>query len=162
MYRVGNGLDFHTLEINPNRPFLLGGYEIETELALVGHSDADILLHAISDAILGALSLGDIGLYFPDSDSSLKGMDSRIIIKKVESLMKEKQYEIVNIDSTIICEKPKILPYREKIASSISEILALPIDTISVKATTTEKMGAIGRKEGVGVLSTVLLRKSIS
>jgi 2-C-methyl-D-erythritol 2,4-cyclodiphosphate synthase len=82
MYRVGNGLDFHTLEINPNRPFLLGGYEIETELALVGHSDADILLHAISDAILGALSLGDIGLYFTDSDSSLKGMDSRIIIKK--------------------------------------------------------------------------------
>jgi 2-C-methyl-D-erythritol 2,4-cyclodiphosphate synthase len=162
MYRVGNGLDFHTLEINPNRPFLLGGYEIETELALVGHSDADILLHAISDAILGALSLGDIGLYFPDTDSSLKGMDSRIIIKKVESLMKEKQYEIVNIDSTIICEKPKILPYREKIASSISEILALPIDTVSVKATTTEKMGALGRKEGVGVLSTVLLKKSIS
>jgi 2-C-methyl-D-erythritol 2,4-cyclodiphosphate synthase len=128
----------------------------------VGHSDADILLHAISDAILGALSLGDIGLYFPDSDSSLKGLDSKIIIKKVESLMKEKQYEIVNIDSTIICEKPKILPYREKIASSLSEILTLPIDTISVKATTTEKMGALGRKEGVGVLSTVLLRKSIS
>jgi 2-C-methyl-D-erythritol 2,4-cyclodiphosphate synthase len=128
----------------------------------VGHSDADILLHAISDAILGALSLGDIGLYFPDSDSSLKGLDSKIIIKKVESLMKEKQYEIVNIDSTIICEKPKILPYREKIASSLSEILTLPIDTISVKATTTEKMGALGRKEGVGVLSTVLLRKFIS
>jgi 2-C-methyl-D-erythritol 2,4-cyclodiphosphate synthase len=128
----------------------------------VGHSDADILLHAISDAILGALSLGDIGLYFPDSDSSLKGLDSKIIIKKVEGLMKEKQYEIVNIDSTIICEKPKILPYREKIASSLSEILALPIDTISVKATTTEKMGALGRKEGVGVLSTVLLRKFIS
>ncbi len=162
MYRVGNGLDFHTLENNPKRPFLLGGYEIETELALVGHSDADILLHAISDAILGALSLGDIGLYFPDTDSSLKGLDSKIIIKKVESLMKEKQYEIVNIDSTIICEKPKILPYREKIALSISEILALPIDTISVKATTTEKMGALGRKEGVGVLSTVLLMKSIS
>jgi 2-C-methyl-D-erythritol 2,4-cyclodiphosphate synthase len=162
MYRVGNGLDFHTLENNPNRPFLLGGYEIETELALVGHSDADILLHAISDAILGALSLGDIGLYFPDTDSTLKGMDSKLIIKKVESLMKEKQFEIVNIDSTIICEKPKILPYREKIASSLSEILTLPIDTISVKATTTEKMGALGRKEGVGVLSTVLLRKSIS
>ena len=128
----------------------------------MGHSDADILLHAISDAILGALSLGDIGLYFPDSDSSLTGLDSKIIIKKVESLMKEKQYEIVNIDSTITCEKPKILPYREKIASSLSEILTLPIDTISVKATTTEKMGALGRKEGVGVLSTVLLRKSIS
>ncbi len=162
MYRMGNGLDFHILEINPGRPFLLGGYEIKTDLALVGHSDADILLHAISDSILGALALGDIGKYFPDTDVSLKNMDSKIILKKVDSLMKERNYEIVNVDSTILCEVPKISPHREKITSSIADILNLSIDCISVKATTTEKMGALGRKEGVGVMSTVLLRKIIS
>ena len=162
MYRIGNGIDFHKLENNPDRPFILGGFEINTELALVGHSDADILLHAIADAILGALSLGDIGQHFPDTDQSIKGINSVLIINKVLSLMSDKNYKIVNIDSTIICEIPKISPYKNKIIQSLNKILNIDINCISVKATTTEKMGAIGRKEGVGVFTTVLLEKVIS
>jgi 2-C-methyl-D-erythritol 2,4-cyclodiphosphate synthase len=159
MYRIGNGIDFHKLENNPGRPFLLGGFEIKTELALVGHSDADILLHAIADAILGALSLGDIGQHFPDTDESIKGINSVFIINKVLNLMSDKKFKIVNVDSTIICEIPKISPYKNQILHSLSKILAIEIDCISVKATTTEKMGALGRKEGVGVFTSILLEK---
>lgn len=162
MLRIGNGIDFHRLEVNPERPFILGGYIIPTELALVGHSDADILIHAISDALLGALSLGDIGQYFPDTDPTLKNMDSRDILRKVVSMVNEKNYRIENIDSTILCERPKISPHREEIRKSLAGFLHLDPDAISVKATTTEKMGALGRKEGVGVFSTVLLVKIIS
>ena len=159
MFRVGNGIDFHKLEFNQKRPFVLGGYTIESELALVGQSDADILLHSIADAILGALALGDIGEYFPDTDPGNKNMDSRIIIGKVLDLMGKKKFEIVNIDSTIVCEKPRISPHREKVVKSLSGILKLDTENISVKATTTEKMGALGRAEGIGVFSTVLLKR---
>lgn len=162
MYRVGNGIDFHRLEENTSRPFLLGGFEVPTELALVGHSDADILIHALSDAILGALALNDIGTYFPDSDPSLKNLDSRLILKKTLDLMVDKGYKIINIDSTIICEKPKISPHRDSIRESLSNLLKISSESISVKATTSEKMGALGRKEGVGVFTTVLLEKLIS
>ena len=162
MYRIGNGIDFHRLEENTNRPFLLGGFEIPTELSLIGHSDADILIHAISDAILGALSLGDIGLYFPDSDPSLKNMNSVLILDKTLELMRKKGYAISNIDSTIICEKPKISPYRDSIRENLSKLLKIDTENVSVKATTSEKMGALGRKEGVGVITTVLLHKIIS
>ena len=162
MYRIGNGIDFHKLELNPGRPFLLGGYQIETELALIGHSDADILIHAISDSILGALALGDIGSYFPDTDQSFKNMDSKIILKSCLDIMKSHKYEIENIDSTIICEKPKIYPFRAKIQESLSVVIEIPKESISVKATTSEKMGALGRSEGVGVFSTILLKKPTS
>lgn len=162
MYRVGNGIDFHRLEENPGRPFILGGYTIPTELALVGHSDADILIHAVSDALLGALCLGDIGQHFPDTDPSLKNMDSKRILQKVMAMLLEKKYKIENIDSTIVCERPKISPHRENIRLSLSKILDIHLETVSVKATTTEKMGALGRKEGVAVFSTVLLSRIIS
>lgn len=159
MYRIGTGLDFHRLIFEKKRPLILGGCTIPSELALKGHSDADILLHAISDAILGALSLGDIGDYFPDTDPKNKNINSEKILEKALELMKEKKYFLVNIDSTIIGERPKVSPHRESIRASLSRIMGLDIDCISVKATTTEKMGAIGRKEGIGVISTVLLQK---
>lgn len=156
-FRIGNGIDFHKLEFNPNRPLILGGYRIESEYALIGHSDADILIHAISDAILGSVGLSDIGNYFPDTDKNLKNMDSSLIIKKAIELLTEKNYRILNLDNTIICERPKISPHREKIIESISNLIHLPKDCIGIKATTTEKMGAIGREEGVAVFSTVLV-----
>ncbi|MCB1190707.1 MAG: 2-C-methyl-D-erythritol 2,4-cyclodiphosphate synthase [Leptospiraceae bacterium] len=159
MYRVGTGLDFHRLLPDKDRPLILGGYIIESELALQGHSDADILLHSISDAILGALSLGDIGDYFPDTDMAHKNMDSTIIVKKALQLIKEKNYSLVNMDATIIGEGPKIAPHREQIRKSLSKILCIKLENVSVKATTTEKMGAIGRQEGIGVITTVLVQK---
>ncbi|MBK8398659.1 MAG: 2-C-methyl-D-erythritol 2,4-cyclodiphosphate synthase [Leptospiraceae bacterium] len=156
-YRVGNGIDFHRLAIDPSRPLILGGYIIENELSLVGHSDADIVLHALSDAILGALGLGDIGQYFPDTDQSLKNIDSAIILKKCLQLMTESGYRLLNVDNTIIGEKPKIAPHRLQIINSLSLLLEIPSDQISVKATTTEKMGALGRSEGLAVFSSVML-----
>ncbi|MCX7998784.1 MAG: 2-C-methyl-D-erythritol 2,4-cyclodiphosphate synthase [Leptospiraceae bacterium] len=157
MYRVGNGIDFHRLEKNPERPFVLGGFVIPTEYALVGHSDADVLLHAISDSILGALALGDIGEYFPDTDPKWKNMDSKKIMEQTLKLMYERDYELVNVDSTVLAEKPKISPYRLNIRKTLSDILNIPLENISLKATTTEKMGFIGRQEGVGVFTTSLL-----
>lgn len=148
MYRIGNGIDFHKLEINLNRPLILGGIECESEFALVGHSDADIILHAISDAILGALALGDIGQYFPDTDPSLKNIDSKMILVKCLELMKEKNFDLVNIDCTVIGERPKIAPLKDRITKSLSNLLNLPLDCISVKATTTEKWAPwVDRKE---------------
>lgn len=157
MMRIGQGIDFHKLIIDPSRPLILGGYCIESEYALVGHSDADILLHALADALLGALALGDIGMYFPDTDPELKNMDSAIIVQKACQLMEEKNYAIANIDATLICERPKIQPHNQPIRQSISKILAISQDQISLKATTIEKMGAIGRKEGMAAFVIVLL-----
>lgn len=162
MYRIGNGLDFHKLTLDANRFLVLGGHKIESEYALIGHSDADILLHAISDAILGALGKGDIGEYFPDTDPQWKNMDSVLIINKCISLMHELGYTIVNLDSTFICERPKITPHKTAIRVSLSKILNLSVDCISIKATTTEKMGSLGRMEGVGVISSILLVKTSS
>lgn len=159
MYRIGNGIDFHKLEINPNRPLVLGGIECESEFALVGHSDADIILHALSDAILGALALGDIGQYFPDTDPNLKNMDSKVILRKCLELMRERNFELVNVDCTVVGERPKIAPLKERITKSLCSLLNLPADCVSVKATTTEKMGALGRQEGIGTFCTILLGK---
>lgn len=156
-YRIGNGIDFHKLSLDSARPLILGGYTIKGEWSLVGHSDADIVLHALSDGILGALGLGDIGQYFPDSDASLKNMDSSIILKKSLELMKEKGYRLLNVDNTIIGEKPKIAPHRLGIIESLSRLLEIRVDQVSVKATTTEKMGALGRSEGLAVFTSVLL-----
>ncbi len=155
--RIGTGIDFHRLISDEKRPLLLGGFEIPGELALEGHSDADILLHAAADAVLGAVAYGDIGDLFPDTDPQWKNMDSRIIMKKALDTAFEKGYKIMNIDSTLIGERPKVSPYRQKIRESMSQILDLSLDRVSLKATTVEKMGAIGRKEGIAVISTVLL-----
>lgn len=156
-YRIGQGIDFHQLE--EGRDFWLGGIHIPHHKGAVGHSDADVLLHAICDAMLGALGLGDIGVHFPDTDASLKGIDSKILLKKSYDLIKEKGYGIVNIDSTLLLQKPKISPYVPKMQETIAEILELTIEDVSIKATTTEKLSFIGREEGVVATANVLLQK---
>ncbi|MCB1143494.1 MAG: 2-C-methyl-D-erythritol 2,4-cyclodiphosphate synthase [Leptospiraceae bacterium] len=159
MLRIGNGIDFHRMETNPERKLLLGGVEIPSDLAFIGHSDADVLIHAISDAILGALSQGDIGILFPDTDDQYKNMDSMIILNRCLEIMHGLGFHIVNLDSTIVGQKPKIAPHRDAIRENLSRVLKLSPDCVSVKATTTEKMGALGREEGVGVFTTILLEK---
>jgi 2-C-methyl-D-erythritol 2,4-cyclodiphosphate synthase len=159
MFRIGNGIDFHKLVMERIRPLILGGMEIDTEFALLGHSDADIVLHSISDSILGALALGDIGDHFPDTDPSLKNMDSKIILRKAIELMQDRKFQVCNLDVTIVAEKPKIAPYRDRIRTSIAEIMSINVSQVSVKATTMEGMGALGRAEGMMVFSTVLLEK---
>lgn len=159
MFRIGNGIDFHKLVLEPFRPFKLGGFEIETEYALLGHSDADIVLHSLGDAILGALALGDIGDHFPDTDPTLKNMDSTRIIQKCMELVEDRHFHVCNIDITIVAEKPKISPFREDIRSSLAKLLNLNMTQVSLKATTMEGMGSLGRSEGMMVFSTVLLEK---
>lgn len=156
-YRIGQGIDFHQLE--EGRDFWLGGIHIPHTKGAVGHSDADVLLHAICDAMLGALGLGDIGVHFPDTDASLKGIDSKILLKQSYDLIKEKGYGIVNIDSTLLLQKPKISPYVPKMQEAIAQILELTILDVSIKATTTEKLSFIGREEGVVATANVLLYK---
>jgi 2-C-methyl-D-erythritol 2,4-cyclodiphosphate synthase len=157
MYRIGNGIDFHRLVLEPFRPLILGGVEIETEYALLGHSDADIVLHSIGDAILGALAEGDIGDHFPDTDPTLKGMDSKVIITKCKELLEEHKYKISNLDVTIVAEKPKIAPFRLDIRKSLAKLLNLELNQVSLKATTMEGMGSLGRSEGMMVMSSILL-----
>ena len=139
---------------------ILGGYTLEGEaLALEGHSDADVLLHALADALLGALGLGDIGAYFPDTDESFKNMDSSIIMLRALDEMKIRNYTLSNVDITLVGERPRILPHRPEIKKSLVEILGIEDKQIAVKATTTEKMGALGRKEGLACLATVTIQK---
>lgn len=156
-YRIGQGIDFHQME--EGRDFWLGGIHIPHTKGAVGHSDADVLLHAICDAMFGALGLGDIGVHFPDTDPSLKGIDSKILLKQSYDLIKEKGYGIVNIDSTLLLQKPKISPYVPKMQETIAGILELTIQDVSIKATTTEKLSFIGREEGVVATANVLLYK---
>lgn len=160
MIRIGNGIDFHRLILSDSRPLILGGVEIESDLALEGHSDADILLHSICDAILGALALGDIGQYFPDSDPSISGLDSKKICAKTIELMRKEGYRILNMDSTFVGERPKISPISNRLRESVAGIFQLQLNQVSIKATTTEKMGAIGRKEGLAVFTTALLEEA--
>lgn len=154
-FRIGIGFDVHKFAVG--RKLILGGVEIPAENGLEGHSDADVLLHAICDAILGALALGDIGQHFPDTDPNYKNIDSKILLRKVNELMSNKSYKICNIDSTIVMEKPKLKNYIPQIQKSIAEILSISIDQISVKATTSEKLGFVGNEEGVKAFATVLL-----
>jgi 2-C-methyl-D-erythritol 2,4-cyclodiphosphate synthase len=154
--RVGQGIDFHRLEKGPE--LWLGGIRIPSERGCVAYSDGDVLLHAICDAILGAVGLRDIGHQFPDSDPEFKKIDSKILLKRTFDLVKEKGYSVVNIDSTICLEKPKISPYAEEMKSIISSILKTLPENISIKATTTEKLGFIGREEGIAALAVVLLK----
>jgi 2-C-methyl-D-erythritol 2,4-cyclodiphosphate synthase len=156
-FRIGSGIDFHQLV--EGRELWIGGVNIPHHKGALGHSDADVLLHAICDALLGALSLGDIGKHFPDTDASLKNIDSKILLSKTYALIKNKGYTIVNIDSNVCLEKPKIMPHAEKMKKTIANILEITMDDISIKATTTEKMGFAGREEGLFANATVLLQK---
>jgi len=155
--RVGLGFDTHQFE--KGRDLILGGVKIEHHKGLKGHSDADVLCHAITDALLGALALGDIGTHFPDDDPAYKNADSIEMLKKVTSLIKKEGYSIVNIDSVVIAEKPKLMPYIGRIQVKIADSLGLNHDQVSVKATTSEKMGYIGREEGINSQAIVLIQK---
>jgi 2-C-methyl-D-erythritol 2,4-cyclodiphosphate synthase len=155
--RIGFGFDVHQLV--EGRELWLGGVKIPAVKGALGHSDADVLLHAICDAILGALALGDIGKHFPDTDNSFKGIDSKILLQKVISLIDEKGYKVGNIDSSLCVEKPKVMPYAEQMRETIAGVCNVGVDDVSVKATTNEKMGFIGREEGLVAYAVVLLLK---
>ena len=153
--RIGQGIDFHKFEYG--RKMIIGGVEFNSPFGLKGHSDADVLLHAITDAILGAIGENDIGYHFPDTDKRFKNAGSKVFLEKALNLAKEKGFEISNLDATILCEKPKINPLRDKIRENIASILQIEKERINIKATTTEKMGFIGRSEGIGAIAVVLL-----
>jgi len=155
--RIGSGIDFHQLV--EGRDLWIGGIKIPHHKGALGHSDADVLLHAICDALLGALCLGDIGVHFPDTDQTYKNIDSKILLKKTYDLVNSEGYYIINIDSTLCLQSPKIKPYVAAMQESIAGILNLTIKDVSIKATTTEKMGFVGREEGLVAYATVLLAK---
>lgn len=157
MYRIGLGFDIH--KTSEERELFIGGIKIPSKFGLLGHSDADVLIHSICDAILGALALGDIGEHFSDKDPKNKNKKSSFFLKKIIKLLKDKDFKIVNIDSTIICEKPKMLKYKRKIKQSLASIMKMNIDDISVKATTFEKLGPIGNNEGIACKTIALLEK---
>lgn len=156
-YRIGQGIDFHQLA--EGRELWLGGVLIPHFKGAVGHSDADVLLHAICDAMLGALCLGDIGLHFPDTDMAYKGIDSKILLQRTYELVRSKGYGLVNIDSTLLLQAPKIKPYITQMQVAMAQILDMSVDDISIKATTTEHLSFIGREEGVVATANVLLQK---
>lgn len=156
-YRIGSGVDFHQL-VN-GRKLWIGGIEIPHHKGSLGHSDADVLLHAICDAMLGALCLGDIGIHFPNTSAAFKDIDSKILLQKTFALIQQEGYSIVNIDSTLCLEAPKIKPYVQQMQTVIASILQLSAKDVSIKATTTEKMGFAGREEGLMAYATVLLQK---
>lgn len=154
-YRIGFGVDFHQLA--DARKLIIGGVHIPHSKGAVGHSDADVLLHAICDALLGAACLGDIGTHFPDSDLKYKDIDSKILLKETINLIRNENYELINIDSTLCLQEPKIKPYIQQMQKAIAGIINLSERNISIKATTTEQMGFVGREEGVIAYATVLL-----
>ena len=155
--RIGIGYDVHKL--CKNRKLILGGVDIPFEMGLLGHSDADVLLHAISDALLGAAALGDIGKHFPDTDQSYKDIDSMILLERVNGILKEKGYNISNIDATVVCQKPKLAPFIEQMRINISTCLKIDISQVNIKATTTETLGFEGRKEGISSHAVCLIEK---
>jgi 2-C-methyl-D-erythritol 2,4-cyclodiphosphate synthase len=157
-FRIGFGIDFH--QMVEEREFWLGGIKIPHAKGALGHSDADVLLHAICDAMLGAACLGDIGVHFPDTDSSYKNIDSKILLNKSFELIKKAGYTIVNIDSTICLESPKIKNFIPQMQQTIASIISVSVNDVSIKATTTEKMGFVGREEGLVAYATILLQKS--
>jgi 2-C-methyl-D-erythritol 2,4-cyclodiphosphate synthase len=157
MYRIGFGIDFHQLV--EGRALWIGGVQIPHHKGALGHSDADVLLHAICDALLGALSLGDIGVHFPNTDKAFKDIDSKILLQKSFDLVKGKGYRIVNVDSSVCLEAPKIKKYAPDMSATIAAILEIEPEDVSIKATTTEQMGFVGREEGLVAYATVLLQK---
>lgn len=157
MLRIGHGYDVHAFA--ENRKCIIGGVHIPCEKGLLGHSDADVLLHAISDSLLGAASLGDIGKHFPDTDPIYEGADSILLLKLVNSLLIKQGYRVVNIDSTVIAQVPKLAPYIDEMRKNIAEALSIDVDFVSVKATTEEKLGFTGRKEGISAHAVCLIEK---
>lgn len=156
-FRIGNGFDVHRFA--PDRELWLCGVKVDHDLGLLGHSDADVALHALCDALLGAAALRDIGYHFPDSDPAYKGADSRVLLRRVVELLAEKGYRPVNVDITIIAQAPKLLPYIERMRLTIATDLGLDPDCVSVKATTTEKLGFTGRREGIAAQASALIVK---
>jgi len=155
--RIGFGIDFH--QLTEGRAFWLGGVNIPSPLGAVGHSDADVLLHAICDALLGALALGDIGQHFPNTDPAYKDIDSKILLARCWELVKGRGWRVVNIDSTVTLEAPNIMKYAPAMRGTIAGALEMGVEDVSIKATTTEKMGFVGRGEGIVAYATVLLEK---
>ena len=158
MFRVGHGYDVHRLV--QDRPLILGGVEVPYEKGLLGHSDADVLIHAVMDALLGAAALGDIGQHFPDTDPAYKGISSVELLKKVGELLDEKGFVIENIDSTIIAQRPKLASYRPQMAANIADALHLDVSRVSVKATTEEGLGFTGNGEGISAQAIALLTEA--
>ena len=157
MFRIGQGFDVH--QLTEDRPLIIGGITIPYEKGLLGHSDADVLLHTISDACLGAIGEGDIGKHFPDTDPNFKDADSAKLMEHVWQLVKDRGYELVNADCTIIAQKPKMAPYIQPMKERIAELLNASPEQINVKATTTERLGFTGRGEGIASQAVVLLKK---
>ena len=157
--RIGNGFDVHRLV--EGRKLIICGVEIPHSTGLLGHSDADVALHALSDAVLGAAAMGDIGRHFPDTDHRYSGADSRVLLRHVVALVADTGYKIGNADITIMVQKPKMAPYIEQMCRNVAADLLIEADRVSVKATTTEKLGFTGREEGIAAMATVLIYKSI-
>lgn len=155
--RIGHGYDVHRLE--NGRKLIIGGVEIPFEKGLLGHSDADVLLHAISDALLGAATLGDIGKHFPPSDEKYKDADSRLLLREVSSLLREKGYKVINVDATILAEKPKMLSYIPEMRENIAKDLGLSVNEVSVKATTEEGLGFTGTGQGIAAHAVCLIKQ---
>ena len=155
--RIGHGYDVHRL--TENRDLIIGGVNIPYEMGLLGHSDADVLLHAVCDALLGAAALGDIGKHFPDNDDSFKNIDSRILLRKTVDLLKEKGYKIGNIDATVIAQKPKLAPFIPEMAKNIADDCKISADCVNVKATTEEKLGFTGELKGISAHAVCLIKK---
>ena len=156
--RIGHGYDVH--RFCEGRPLFLGGIEIPHDKGLLGHSDADVLLHAICDALLGAAALGDIGKHFPDNDNTFKNIDSKLLLKDTVSLIAEKGYKVGNIDATVIAQKPKLAPYIEGMKNCIAEICGVDADCVNVKATPEEKLGFTGREEGIASHAVCIIEKA--
>lgn len=154
-FRIGHGYDVHAL--SEGLPLILGGVEIPHSHGLVAHSDGDVAIHAICDALLGAAALGDIGMHFPDTSADFKGIDSKILLQRVASLLREKGYEIGNIDCTIRLQRPKLRPHIDRMREALAEAMSIKTDQVSVKATTTEHLGFEGREEGVSVSAVALI-----
>ena len=157
-FRTGIGFDVHAFA--EGRKLIIGGVEIPYEKGLLGHSDADVLIHAICDALLGSLALGDIGVHFPDTDSRFKNADSRVLLKKVYSLIINEGYVLGNVDAVIAMQKPKVAPYITEMRKRIAEELNCELNQVSIKATTTERLGFVGREEGVSAFASVLIIKN--
>lgn len=158
MFRIGNGYDVHRLV--EGRKCIICGVDIPYEAGLLGHSDADVALHALCDALLGAAAMHDIGYHFPDTDPRFKGADSRVLLREVLQIIATRGFRPVNVDVTIIAQAPKMLPYIEQMRQNVADDLQLPVDAVSVKATTTEHLGFTGRKEGIAALATALIQSA--
>src|SRR5689334_11727781 len=154
-FRIGFGFDVHRLE--EERDFWLGGIKVQHNKGATGHSDADVMIHAVCDALLGAANLGDIGEHFPDTSAEFKNIDSKILLSKTNNIIKKENYKLVNIDSTLCLQQPKIKPYVKQMQTVIAQLVELNENAVSIKATTTEKLGFVGREEGVVAYATVLL-----